>query len=148
MEDAVRLRQCFDARNETTSNGKLISQMEFGAKYEIGSQGMVWQYLNGHRPLNIKAAVAFARGLGLKVSDFSPTLAAQIGEASEVELGSSDLHIVGQEGPQQLQWVTPDEAELLSAFRLGTPADQERTLLLVKSFARATSSKTAVDKAQ
>lgn len=75
-EDAVRLKRLFDAREPK------MSQAEFGAQFDIGSQGMVWQYIAGRRPLNIKAATAFARGLNVSVEDFSPTIAAQIGDAS------------------------------------------------------------------
>ena len=39
---------------------------------------MVWQYLNAHRPLNPKAAKAFADGLKLTLAEISPTLADQI----------------------------------------------------------------------
>lgn len=52
--------------------------MDFGATHGIGSQGMVWQYLDGHRALNTKAAAGFARGLSCQVSDFSPRLAKEI----------------------------------------------------------------------
>jgi hypothetical protein len=76
VEDAARLDALFQKRKEKTS------QEKFGADYDIGSQGMVWQYLKGHRPLNIKAAEAFARGLGVKIEDFSPTLAEQIKKAA------------------------------------------------------------------
>lgn len=52
---------------------------------------MVWQYLAGKRPLNIKAAAAFARGLQVSVEAISPTIAQQISNASKsvatVELG-------------------------------------------------------------
>lgn len=59
-----------------------MSQEEFGSRFEIGSQGMVWQYLNARRPLNIKAATGFARGLGVDVDAFSPRLAEEIRRAS------------------------------------------------------------------
>lgn len=75
VEDAARLLALWEAYPAK------VSQLKFGADYGIGSQGMVWQYLNGHRPLNIAAAVAFARGLSCKVRDFSPTLADQIKDA-------------------------------------------------------------------
>lgn len=74
-EDAMRLNALFKERAQT-------SQAEFGARYKIGSQGMVWQYLSGRRPLNIKAARAFATGLGVSIEQFSPTLASEIVEAS------------------------------------------------------------------
>lgn len=68
IEEAARLKRLFDARSTT-------SQMKFGADNEIGSQGMVWQYLNARAPLNLDAALKFAKGLGCPVSDFSPRLA-------------------------------------------------------------------------
>lgn len=74
LEEAAALAKLFAEKAD-------ISQAEFGAKYEIGSQGMVWQYLNGHRPLNIGAATAFATGLGVKIPEFSPRLAADIERA-------------------------------------------------------------------
>lgn len=84
QQDAARLDALFDAHAK-------ISQTEFGERYEIGSQGMVWQYLSGRRALNIKAAAAFARGLGVNIDDFSPTLAEQIARASaETAAGRSD----------------------------------------------------------
>ncbi|CAM3697922.1 XRE family transcriptional regulator [Cupriavidus respiraculi] len=76
VEDAQRLKGLFAARK-----GKM-SQEEFGNRYSLGSQSMVWQYLNAKRPLNIRAATAFARGLGVDVDDFSPRLAAEIRRAS------------------------------------------------------------------
>ncbi|MCA7086078.1 hypothetical protein K7G19_21030 [Cupriavidus sp. DB3] len=76
IEDAERLKSLFAERK-----GKL-SQEEFGSRFGIGSQSMVWQYLNGRRPLNIKAATGFAQGLGVGVGDFSPRLAEEIRRAS------------------------------------------------------------------
>ena len=76
IEDAQRLKSLFDAREPK------ISQAEFGAKFEIGSQGMVWQYVAARRPLNIKAATAFARGLGVNVEEISATIAAEIAAAA------------------------------------------------------------------
>lgn len=52
-----------------------VSQAEFGAEHGIGTQGMVWQYLNGHTPLSLEAAAKFARGLGCTIQDISPTMA-------------------------------------------------------------------------
>ena len=76
MEDARRLKALFDAREPK------ISQAEFGAQYDIGSQGMVWQYVAARRPLNIKAVTAFARGLGVTVEEISPTIASEITSAA------------------------------------------------------------------
>lgn len=54
---------------------KPMSQQNFGLEFGIGSQGMVWQYLNAVAPLNLEAAVRFAKGLRCDVFDFSPRLA-------------------------------------------------------------------------
>jgi transcriptional regulator with XRE-family HTH domain len=51
-----------------------MSQEEFADKFEIGTQGMVWQYLNGYSPLNLEAAIKFARALRCTIGDFSPSL--------------------------------------------------------------------------
>lgn len=145
IEDARNLRRLFDARTETVAEGKPISQMEFGAKYGIGSQGMVWQYLNGHRPLNIKAAVAFAKGLDVKVSDFSATLAAQIDEASKLEQDKPTQQLTPHADERQLQWVSSFEAMLLTAFRSCTPAQQKGLLAIVSSFSTATGNQPQTD---
>ncbi|MBY0237884.1 MAG: S24 family peptidase [Burkholderiaceae bacterium] len=84
IEDARALKDLFERREPK------ISQADFGAQFEIGSQGMVWQYLSARRPLNIKAATAFARGLGVKVEEFSRTIAEQISAASAT-LANPDL---------------------------------------------------------
>lgn len=66
--DAARLKALYEAASPAT-------QEKFGAKFGIGSQALVWQYLNAYIPLNLKAAVRFAKGLQCDVADFSPTLA-------------------------------------------------------------------------
>nr|WP_315596111.1 S24 family peptidase [uncultured Cupriavidus sp.] len=71
IEDASRLKELFDSKAQ-------FSQEEFGRRFEVGTQGMVWQYLNARRALNIKAASAFAKGLGVTVDSFSPRLADEI----------------------------------------------------------------------
>ena len=69
-EDAERLRELFKRSGQ--------NQTEFAEKYGLGSQGQLWQLLNvdkkGGRPLNIMAAIKFAEGLNVRVSDFSPSL--------------------------------------------------------------------------
>lgn len=58
------------------------SQKEFGRRWGIGTHGMVSQYLNGKTPLNLGAVIKFARGLGVALSDISPTLAQEVMEAA------------------------------------------------------------------
>lgn len=63
-----------------------LTQKEFGLNYGIGSQGMVWQYLNNKRPLNAGVALKFANALGVPIGAFSPTLAEQIASGGKVEI--------------------------------------------------------------
>ena len=70
--EAAELRKIWDGIEQS----KRGTQAEFGEKHEIGSQGLMWQLLKGKTPLNLKTAKIFASGLGCKVSDFSPRLAA------------------------------------------------------------------------
>ena len=51
-----------------------ISQKEFAKRFDIGTPGLLWQYLNGRKALNLKVAVKIAAGLGVCVGDFSPRL--------------------------------------------------------------------------
>lgn len=74
-DDAARLKALFEAREPK------ISQAQFGEDFDIGTQGMVWQYMSGTRPLNIDSAMKFARGLGVTIDKFSPTIADQIADA-------------------------------------------------------------------
>lgn len=76
IEDAARLKTLFERNTE-------LSQAAFGAEYDIGSQGVVWQYLSGHIPLNLPAVVKFARGLGVSVPEISPTLAGMLGDQKD-----------------------------------------------------------------
>ena len=69
-QDADRLRLLYEQRVPTD-----MSQAKFGETYGIGSQGMVWQYLNGRAPLNYEAAAKFARGLRCTIADINPELA-------------------------------------------------------------------------
>ncbi|EON13128.1 S24 family peptidase [Pandoraea sp. SD6-2] len=103
IEDAARLKALFKVKSD-------LSQEAFGAKFEIGSQGMVWQYLNARSPLNAKAAAGFARGLGVSIADFSPTLAKQ---AMSVALHISPA-LRNYEGPPPSD-VLPDVSELTDA---------------------------------
>lgn len=81
QEDARRLRNLFAAHTPKLSQG------EFGARYSIGTQGMVWQYLHGHRPLNASALGKFAHGLGVAPQDISPTLTREITQLAEASKG-------------------------------------------------------------
>ncbi len=68
--ESVKLKDIWEAKNDRPS------QAIFGETFQIGSQSAVTSFLNGHTPLSLKAAKGFAAGLGCRISDFSPRLAA------------------------------------------------------------------------
>lgn len=112
-EAHVRLKQLY------TERVKGITQAEFGAEHGIGTQGMVWQYLNGHTPLSLEAAARFARGLQCTIADISPSMA----KALEAEI----LPVMGA---RALKRATAKVAMLLIATLLTippTPAQAART---------------------
>lgn len=74
LAEARALRALFQAYSKTDG---ALSQELFGERYGLGTQGNVWQYLNGRMPLNVEAATKFAQGLGCSVADFSPALEAE-----------------------------------------------------------------------
>lgn len=75
IPDKIRIREAAALKRLFNERKVKISQGAFGALYQIGTQGMVWQYMNNERPINKEAAVKFAKGLNVSVKDFSPRLA-------------------------------------------------------------------------
>jgi SOS-response transcriptional repressor LexA len=87
--EAAALKKAFEERTPA------LSQERFGLDFDIGSQGMVWQYLNGHRPLNLSVALKFSRGLGIPVSHFSRRLADELRAAGVLTDAFSAHEAVG-----------------------------------------------------
>lgn len=80
--DAARLKTLWDAR------APKISQMQFALDNDLGTQGNVGHILNARSPLNLVTATKFAKGLGVSIRDFSPSLAEKIEQASIVNTNS------------------------------------------------------------
>jgi SOS-response transcriptional repressor LexA len=78
LEDSQRLKALYEAWKEKTPAKERPSQQAIGERYNIGTQGNVWQLLNGRIALNEHHARAFSDLLGVPVSEFSPHLAEQI----------------------------------------------------------------------
>lgn len=74
-EDAQRLYKLW---NERKPEG--MTQLKFGLEYDMGTQGNVNLYLKGKSRLNIYAVGQFAKVLGVKIDEISPTLADQVRE--------------------------------------------------------------------
>ena len=102
--ESSSLKALYEAQDPRPAHGK------FGKMYALGSAGMVWKYLNAHRPLNLEAATKFAGGLGVPIERFSPRLAAAAALARGV--GGNHLAVVA---PAQAP-IARDSAALVWPF--------------------------------
>lgn len=99
--EAAALKALWASTSDERAARGVRTQEAFGIEYGIGNQAAVWQFLNGKTALSLAAALGFAKGMRCNVGDFSPRLAAAIGE------GPADAHT----GP------VPFSAELLERLR-------------------------------
>lgn len=91
-----------------------INQAAFARAHGIpGGASMLSQHIKGRRPLNLVAAIAYARGFGVPLEDISPRLAEEVGMVNRLSEGSSDTglaHDMSQarasESFPQMQWGT------------------------------------------
>ncbi|MCU1282329.1 MAG: putative prophage repressor protein [bacterium] len=115
LADAARLREIFERRKKESGH----SQEGFGETHNIGTQGMVWQYLNGSSKLNVIKAAKFANALRVKIDDFSPTLAA-IGREIAAAVRSEELRL------------TPTQVIIARAYG-NAPPDAQKTIFAAAS---------------
>lgn len=82
-----QITECAEAKRLFEERSTL-SQREFAQRYDLGTPGNLWQYLNGRRALNLDAAVKIANGLGVSVADFSQRLARKQAELAGPSLSN------------------------------------------------------------
>lgn len=75
LADAKRLEAIWDGLNPKPMSQELFAEKFLGSEDRSGTQGLFYQYVSGRIPLNLEAALKFARGLKVKLSDISPRLA-------------------------------------------------------------------------
>lgn len=83
LEESLRLKAIWDST-------KHPGQAVFGEEFGIGSQSAVGQFLRGERPLSLKAAIGFSKGLKCNLSDFSPRLSQTVAAAIPSNLQTTD----------------------------------------------------------
>lgn len=106
-EDAKRLRDLWEAKRPKL-DGKPMSQEMFAETYLNASQGALFQYVDGRIPLNLDAAIKFAKGLAVTVSEISPTLGESLRQAAGLE-------------PLTASGMAEDEKALLQRYRAAEP---------------------------
>lgn len=118
LAEASKLKSLFLEWQATQKQNKKESSQQYAA-HELGfGQSAMSQYLNGGIPLNVDAAVAFAKLIGVKIDEFSPSVAREIRESAELinsGRGRPDLSIVKREPRLILAW--DYEEDLLDATR-------------------------------
>lgn len=128
LADVTRLREHWESWK--AGQGRGVSQADFAERYGLKSQGMLWQYLNGYRPLNAQAVVAFARGLNVEVQDISPRLAQEIRALS--------VGLVAEQPRAEYSRLDPGRRErLVEAFARLTRAQQDNALAEIEKTAAA-----------
>lgn len=73
IEDARRLDRLWKEKKP-----EHLTQAKFAEDYAMGTQSNVNLYLKGRVALNLRAAGQFAKALGVKIDEISPTLADQV----------------------------------------------------------------------
>lgn len=95
-QDAARLKAIWDAKPRP-------SQQKFAEDFDLSSQPLVWQYLSGHIPLNLEAAIKFAQGLEVSVAEISPVLASVLDRLPEsAQQVANDWLLIAE--PLKSQW--------------------------------------------
>lgn len=123
QDDAKRLKAIWESRDPK-------SQEKFAAEFDLSSQAMVWQYLNGYAPLNLEAAIKFAQGLNVSVDEISPLLASVLGRLpSGATQVAQDWLLLAE--PIRSQWAAAIHAAADQARKMGPRADDKRVAQLL-----------------
>jgi transcriptional regulator with XRE-family HTH domain len=173
LDDAARLKEHFLKWQKRQKEAGLLSSQEAASEQLGFNQSSMSQYLNGKIPLNVDAATKFAELMGCRVSDLSPAIAEQAAKYAQTlgaengalpgrkehEHGAPDhprpeaggaknrLQVVETLSTPKLQWVTEQEAELLSEFRACEERQKQSLLVAARGLPKATAVVAARDKA-
>jgi hypothetical protein len=85
-QEGARLEREFD-RLKTEGVGKA----QFARDHSFpGGDSFIGQHLRGERPISLSAGFIYARGLGIRLEDFSPRLAAEAAKTASMVQGADD----------------------------------------------------------
>lgn len=99
--------------------GRLLSELlgdrnraQFARDFGVpGGGSMISQNVSGNRPISLDGAMAYARGLGVPISAFSPRIASQLKKASEANDEQGIVKVSG--------FTSSDEPALMAAAAAG-----------------------------
>lgn len=95
IEDAIRLKAIYTRNKGALGLTQEKLAIAIGASHQSGASN----YLNAVTALNIRVALVFARELHCDVADFSPSLAAMIGDAQggpSIDVDRELIEIAGE----------------------------------------------------
>lgn len=89
---ATLTKHCFTVEGMSTADGARLARLlgarnraAFARDHDIkGGGSMISQHISGNRPISLEAAIAYARGFGVKLDDVSPEAAALVRETFDV----------------------------------------------------------------
>jgi transcriptional regulator with XRE-family HTH domain len=113
LAEAAQLKSLFQAwQAKRKEQGEAHSQEAAAALLGFG-QSALNQYLGGKIPLNIAVAVTFAREFGVRVDQFSPTIASEIRTAAMMVEGAVTGASLEVGAPK---WISEDAFHLLDLY--------------------------------
>lgn len=81
LADAERLKAAWsDYQESRRVMGERPTQEWLASVTGLGTQGVVWQYLHGRIPLNLKALLAICSAIGARPSEISPSLTKELSD--------------------------------------------------------------------
>ena len=116
LAEAATLKKLFAEWQAKRSEDGLPSSQEAAIELLGFGQSALSQYINGRIPLNVEAAAAFARTIGVKIDRFSPIVAAEIRRAAALIDGGVTGDATGP------SWISQDAYKLLGLYH---SADRE-----------------------
>lgn len=134
-EEGEALRKRFDDLKKNEG----VSRADFARKHGLkGGDSMIYQHITGHRPMNIDAAIVYAKGFACELHEISPRLAV---EAKEMAVAIGAENNAASDSPQKARpleegmgkahgWMDrPHDNELPIEFQtlLNTITDAART---------------------
>jgi hypothetical protein len=120
LADAQRLRRLWDSYKAAGG----LDQVDFAEEYGLKSQSNVGHYLQARQPLNIKAAIAFAKGMKIPIEAISPAIAAEIEDALPILRSPASAPKL----PANLLELNGAEGQLIMFFR-GLPPELQAHVL-------------------
>lgn len=113
IQDTQRLREVWDKKRVELN----LSQQDVADAFGIQNQTAISQYLNGRIPLNLEAAIKFAKILDVRVNEISPRHSQWISDACDKALGLRLGDFL--EGVDAPLYLTVDSSDVAPLLELG-----------------------------